>query len=152
MGIAKDLVFPEDEFHARLARVQAAMQQASLDLLLLHGPDNIYYLSGMDSVGYHQYQLLVLPREGRHLTLLCQRVETAIAHSMAWFGDIRTWAHGVDPVEMTSDIVLEHGGEAVEASRSGAGSCETTTTAGCGPCCPAPASPTRQPWSPRSGW
>jgi Xaa-Pro dipeptidase len=112
MGIAKDLVFPEDEFHARLGRVQAAMQQAGLELLLLHGPDNIYYLSGMDSVGYYQYQLLVLPREGRHLTLLCQRVETAIAHSMAWFDDIRTWAHGVDPVEMTRDIILEHGGEA----------------------------------------
>ena len=112
MGIAKDLVFPADEFHARLARVQGAMQQAEVDLLLLHGPDNIYYLSGVDSVGYYQYQVLAVPREGRALGFLCQRVETAIARSMAWFEDVRTWAHGVDPVELTRDIVREHGSEA----------------------------------------
>jgi len=62
MGIAKDLVFPAEEFHARLGHVQNAMQQQGVDLLLLHGPDNIYYLSGMDSIGYYQYHLLVVPR------------------------------------------------------------------------------------------
>jgi Xaa-Pro dipeptidase len=108
MRVAKELVFPEAEFHDRLTRVQASMQQAGVDLLLLHAPDNIYYLSGVDSIGYYQYQVLAVPSEGPQLSLLVQRVETAIARSMAWFDDVRTWAHGADPVELTRDMVLEH--------------------------------------------
>jgi hypothetical protein len=33
MRIAKDLVFPAEEFHARLARMQTAMRQDDLDVL-----------------------------------------------------------------------------------------------------------------------
>ncbi len=56
--------FPREEFARRVAAVRALMSTAGLDALLVSTPENVYYLSGLDHMGYFAYQMLVLPRTG----------------------------------------------------------------------------------------
>ena len=51
--------FPEEEYDARLKRVRQAMAERSLDGMLISSPENIYYLTGLNYLGYFAYQLLV---------------------------------------------------------------------------------------------
>ncbi len=56
--------FPAEEFARRLACVRAIMAERDLDGLLVSGPDNICYLTGLSYHGYFAYQLLVVARSG----------------------------------------------------------------------------------------
>ena len=56
--------FAIEEFEDRLARVRAAMRAKDIDLLLVTGPENIFYLTGQQTPGYYTFQALVLPVEG----------------------------------------------------------------------------------------
>ncbi|HRX40457.1 MAG TPA: Xaa-Pro peptidase family protein [Parvularculaceae bacterium] len=56
--------FPEEEYDARLKRVRQAMAERSLDGMLISSPENIYYLTGLNYLGYFAYQLLVVPLTG----------------------------------------------------------------------------------------
>jgi len=57
--------FARDEYDARIAKVRERMAAENLDALVLSGPENIYYLTGLDHQGYFALTLLVLPLEGR---------------------------------------------------------------------------------------
>ena len=57
-------VFPADEYERRLTAVRASMQRRSLDGVLISSPENIYYLCGLDHMGYFAYQALVIPLDG----------------------------------------------------------------------------------------
>jgi len=61
-GIAP--AFPSEEYDARVRAIRAAMDDAGLGALLLASPENIYYLVGLDHLGYFAFTLLVLPLEG----------------------------------------------------------------------------------------
>ena len=56
--------FPAEEYQRRLERTRAAMDERGLDAVLVASPENIYYLCGLDHMGYFAYQVLVVPREG----------------------------------------------------------------------------------------
>ncbi|MCB1347149.1 MAG: aminopeptidase P family N-terminal domain-containing protein, partial [Maritimibacter sp.] len=43
---ARSLIFPASEFRARVARLQAAMQAAGQDALLLTSPADVFYVTG----------------------------------------------------------------------------------------------------------
>ncbi len=59
------LPFTQAEYNARLAAVQAKMNEAGLDLLILNDPENIYYLSGFRTVGFYSYMALLVPASGK---------------------------------------------------------------------------------------
>ena len=48
----KELPFPLEEFHARLARTREAMAKAGVDLLFATAPESLYYLSGFQGEWY----------------------------------------------------------------------------------------------------
>ena len=50
------LPFVIEEYRERLAGVRERMRESSIDLLLVTGPENIYYLSGYQTTGYYIYQ------------------------------------------------------------------------------------------------
>lgn len=56
-----------EEHDARLDAVRAAMERRGLTALLLPSPEDIYYLTGLDHLGYFAVTLLVLPIEGQPL-------------------------------------------------------------------------------------
>ncbi len=83
------------------------MADAGLDAMLVFAPENIYYLTGYSTVGYYQYQHLLLPRDGQP-TLLAQRCELGTLARTTWVEDTETWLHGENPVERTLQILQRH--------------------------------------------
>ncbi|CAJ1339558.1 unnamed protein product, partial [Effrenium voratum] len=58
------LPFSPEEYAGRLQRVREGMQKEQLDLVVLTEPENIFYLTGYQTVGEPQIQALLLPAEG----------------------------------------------------------------------------------------
>lgn len=56
--------FPAEEHEARVGAVREAMRERDLGALLLASPEDIYYLLGLNHLGYFAVTLLVLPLEG----------------------------------------------------------------------------------------
>lgn len=56
------LAFDKQEFEARIERVVAALERHGLDTLVVTEPENICYLSGFWTPGYHVFQALVVSR------------------------------------------------------------------------------------------
>ena len=62
---AKALVaFPAQEHDARVGAVREAMRARGLEALLVSSPEDVYYLLGLNHLGYFAVTLLVLPLEG----------------------------------------------------------------------------------------
>lgn len=96
--------FSTEEFKARVARVQGLMQERGLDLLLIHSPENIYYLTGHQTSGYFAYQVLVLPQQGDP-RLLLRYLERGNVSEYAWLEGAETWREGDDPVARTVEVI-----------------------------------------------
>jgi Xaa-Pro dipeptidase len=58
------MAFTEAEFQARLEQVVKELARQDLDALVVTGPENICYLSGFWTPGYHVFQALVVLRKG----------------------------------------------------------------------------------------
>lgn len=56
------LAFSKAEFDSRLEQVVAELTRQQLDALVVTTPENICYLSGFWTPGYHVFQALVVPR------------------------------------------------------------------------------------------
>ncbi len=76
--LPKEMAFPEAEFDARVARARMAMDQAGLDMLLVHYLPNICYLTGYESHLTDWYACLLIPREGA-LSLQVCNLEVGLA-------------------------------------------------------------------------
>ncbi len=94
------LPFTLDEYTARLARVRAAMADADLDLLLVTGPENIYWLTGYRTTGYYVYQLLVVPAEG-DAVFVTSRLEGEAVRALSWIKGNLTVFMGDDEVAIS---------------------------------------------------
>jgi Xaa-Pro dipeptidase len=92
-----ELPFPAAVLAARVRRVQARLRQDGLAGVLLFDPENIYYLTGFQSIGYFTYQGLLLPAAGRP-TLISRRVNQYLARVTPSLG-------GFVPIEDTADPV-----------------------------------------------
>jgi Xaa-Pro dipeptidase len=81
---ARECVFGEAELARRTATLRADLAQAGIDVMLVTGPENIFYLTGQQTPGYYTFQALVLPVEGdpvflvRQLELMNARANTRL--------------------------------------------------------------------------
>ena len=57
----QDLIFPMKEFKQRVERVRKKMQAQELDAIMITTPENIFYLTGYQTLGYWYFQALVIP-------------------------------------------------------------------------------------------
>jgi Xaa-Pro dipeptidase len=102
--------FPTSEFEARLNNVQTAMRDRQIDLLLLHAPENIYYLTGYQTSGYFAYQMLAVPPRGTPV-LLVRYLERGNIHEYSWLDDYETWKEGDDVAVRSLDVIRKLGAE-----------------------------------------
>ena len=100
MPIPKQLAFEQREYESRLERVQRAMAERGLEAMLLFGPHNIFFLSGMDTENFVDYQCLVVPREGSP-TLVILDVERSRYENSSWLPNVETYHSSNDPVAVT---------------------------------------------------
>lgn len=94
--------FPAEEYQARLRRTQEEMQKHNLPVILLHQPENIKYLSGLDQIGYFSYHALAVPSHGAPV-LIVRDVEVPTAHSTSWVKSHTIYADAADPLPVWLD-------------------------------------------------
>lgn len=117
MRAAAEPTFSRQEYEGRLARVRAGMADRGLDTLLVHIPENIYYLTGHQTVGYYAYQCLAVPLDGA--PLLCVRgLERNLSLAMSWLDPDAVWGYAdtEDPVDAT---IAALGARGLLAGRTG---------------------------------
>ena len=107
----KVTAFPIEEYETRIEKIKGVMEDRRIDLMLITSPENIYYVSGFDSIGYYQHQILFLPLVGGQPMLLVQAVEETLVNATSWMDNFELWAHGSDPIEKTINKIKEMAGE-----------------------------------------
>jgi Xaa-Pro dipeptidase len=72
--LSDSLPFAREEYERRIGLVRNSMALRGIDLLLVHTPENLNYISGYDTSGYFAYQCIALPAKG-DLQILTRRGE-----------------------------------------------------------------------------
>jgi Xaa-Pro dipeptidase len=98
--IAQELFFTPAEFEARLGKIRAEMARRGIDTLMCAGPENIFYGSGYQTFGFHNYQLLVIPLT-KPPFLILRYLESIQAYRYSWVQDVVPWDDTDDPVAVT---------------------------------------------------
>jgi len=60
----QESAFPKAEYDTRVARARRGLVEAGLDVMIVTGPENSFYLTGQQTPGYYTFQALVLPVDG----------------------------------------------------------------------------------------
>ncbi len=104
------LHFERSEYEARIAKVQAAMEAAGLDGLLMFQQESMYYLTGYDSFGFCFFQCLYLGADGG-LALLTRSADLRQAQHTSIIADIRIWTDrdGARPADQLRSMLADLG-------------------------------------------
>lgn len=116
MARTKGRFFPQEEYQTRLERTRAAMDGRGLDALLVSSPENIYYLCGLDHMGYFAYQVLIVPREGQPV-LVTRAMEKATVRDQVPDAVHVGYSDGVPPLPAPES----EGADLVYATRGAGG-------------------------------
>ena len=79
--------FDDDEYRRRLVALRSRLRDADLDALLVTGPENICYLTGYTTPGYHIFQCLIVPQEEKNLTFVVRNIEAVNVPDLPWIGE-----------------------------------------------------------------
>ena len=82
----EELVFSEDVYVTRLRDLQDEMAREDLQLTLLFDPENIFWLTGYQTIGYFTFQALIVPHSGKPV-MLTRVVNYDMALAMPTIGD-----------------------------------------------------------------
>lgn len=104
----RTLAFDGDEYSRRLRLIRIAMKEAGLDVLLLHSPENIYYLSGQHSLGYLAYQCLAVPLTGSPVAII-RAFEESNVRTKTWVREFASYGDSDDPIATTVATLVERG-------------------------------------------
>lgn len=74
----QELPFAQSEHERRIGLAQADLVARGLDAALLFDPENTFWLTGYQSIGYFTFQCLVLPASGRPV-LVSRKVNAGLA-------------------------------------------------------------------------
>jgi len=106
----KHQAFSTGEFRDRVRHTQEQMGERGIDILLIHSPENIYYLTGHQTSGYFAYQVVILAQKSEP-QLLLRYLERGNVDEYSWLSEATTWKEGDDVVEKTLDLVRALGAQ-----------------------------------------
>jgi Xaa-Pro dipeptidase len=89
--------FSPDEYTVRLARVRQSIAARGLDGMLISGPENIFYLTGLNYLGYFAYQILIVPLDGTPALITRAMEHATIRDKVPGIRHVK-YADGVDPL------------------------------------------------------
>ena len=89
--VPREWSFPESEYRARLEKTRKAMDDAGIDVLLVHAIVDNCYLSGYQSLWPEAYACLIVPREGEPFMQVGE-IEGALAVLQGYVTDIVTFS------------------------------------------------------------
>lgn len=100
--------FPKEEYGRRLDRLRERMADQGLDLILLSGPENIFYLCGQQTPGYYTFQALCVPASGEPFLVL-RRLEAMNARLNTFLDDIEGYADDAHPAATLAEVLKARG-------------------------------------------
>jgi Xaa-Pro dipeptidase len=100
--------FSEDEYAKRLASLRRSMHQAGIDVLLVTGPEDVFYLSGHHTQGYYTFQALLVPASDTPV-LIGRRGELVNAASNSPVDSFVPYDDFDDPIEVAARAIGSFG-------------------------------------------
>ena len=100
------LWFSQAEFESRLTRIQAALEERSLDGLLAFQPETITWATGFFTRAYTGFQLAVIPVQGEP-RLLCRDVSAYYSEKTLAFSHVDFWSDGDNTLEAALDVTAK---------------------------------------------
>lgn len=91
---------PHDEHRERYCRLQAAMAAAEIDTLLCWSPENVYYMTGYDTLGYYFPQCFIAQVDSDPI-LVVRHFESPNVVAQTWVTDFV----GYQDHESVADVV-----------------------------------------------
>lgn len=107
MSVPRELAFDVPEFRRRLDAVRRQMVARKLDVLLLFGPHNICYVSGLDNDNLADMQCVIVPQD-RDPVLVLFWFEAGRAENTCWLDDVVLY-HDEDPIGVVAAVVRRLG-------------------------------------------
>ena len=101
-------VFRPDEYDRRVHALRQAMRRADLDLLLITGAENVFYLCGQQTPGYYSFQCLAVPADGPCF-LINRALESMNARLNSFLPDIDGYADDSDPAVAVAEVLKARG-------------------------------------------
>ncbi len=101
-------VFPREEFESRQKGLKKLLAEKGIDLLLVNGPENIFYLTGEQSPGYYTFMCLGVPVDGEPFLLL-RELEFWNARTNTFLENIVTYADNIAPGEALASLIESKG-------------------------------------------
>lgn len=111
-----DRYFDDSEYARRRDMVRDAMAKRGLDACLIASPENLYYLTGLDHMGYFAFQTLIFPVSGQPI-LITRAMERATVRDQV--PDVRHvgYADGTDSNAPSADAESRLGGAVTVPTR-----------------------------------
>jgi Xaa-Pro dipeptidase len=101
-------VFPKAEYDRRIDRLRTRMNEKGLDLVLLSGPENVFYLTGQQTPGYYTFQALCIPTTGEPFHVL-RGLEAMNARLNTHLSDITGYADDEHPAAALAAVLARRG-------------------------------------------
>ncbi len=103
-----EATFAKPELDARVAAAREALGARGIDVMIVTGPENIYYLTGQQTPGYYTYQALLLPVDDEPVFIVRQlELNNLVANS--FLENVRPYPDNADPVDVTIGLIAELG-------------------------------------------
>ena len=106
--------FTAEEHHARIAVVRADMAHEGLDAVCVTGPEDVYYLTGLNHMGHFAFTALVLPVTGEPVIVAREMEHTTLSAQVPWCRHVPFRDH-----EHPADVLLATLRELPEGRRIG---------------------------------
>jgi Xaa-Pro aminopeptidase len=100
--------FSEVEYGRRLGDLRARMKAGGLDGLLVVVAENINYLTGYETIGYSNFTMLVVRRDGPPV-LFVREMERTVAETTTWLSEFEIFTDTEDPVEQSVALLRKRG-------------------------------------------
>ncbi|SEF00978.1 Xaa-Pro dipeptidase [Rhizobiales bacterium GAS188] len=100
--------FPKAEYDGRIAQARVLLGKAGIDVMVVTGPENIFYLTGQQTPGYYTFQALVLPVDGDPVFVIRQ-LEYFNFIANTYVPDVEVYQDGDEPVNFLVDVIQKRG-------------------------------------------
>ena len=100
--------FTLEEYQGRLDALRARMEAKGVDCMMVHTPENLYYLTGYQTPGYYWYQTLIVTMD-REPVFITRLLENSNVEHLTWVEDSRPYGDSDDWVAQTRDTLEDLG-------------------------------------------
>src|SRR5262245_54813032 len=100
--------FAKSEYDQRTARARKLLSDAGIDVMVVTGPENIFYLTGQQTPGYYTFQALVLPVEGEP-AFVVRQLEYFNFIANTFIANAEVYGDGDQPVNFLVNVIKARG-------------------------------------------